>query len=1365
MLDQAPRNNEQRPAGDASAGRPSFELLESLRRLLLTASGSLGLQSVVVDARWNDGAYEVAAAVGADHLLGQVSTAETWRTLLREEHRVSGSYLVPLDHVHRVAPARQLEASDIPEPLATGTSGAWSSDHLLVVPLADRHGKNLGYFSAGGPINDETPVRELVRDLETFARQAAMSLEHAAFLDELNDKVEHLNSLLSMSLDISKSLDPPRTFDSILRATMDLLAADFGTLFLVNRQGTHLELVAAIGIESDSSIRTTMRLGEGVAGLAASSGQPVILQNTEGSEHGGEERILRAIRCHGARSMIHVPIMLDGHVAGAMEMLYERAHAVPDGAVELLSPIAAQAAVAIRNAQLFEDTRSYTSRLRVIQAIASRLNRINDLRSIGEVIAQELRSVIDYHACRVYVVEGNRLLPIALHGSLGEYANERLEEFVLDVGQGATGWVAQHGEPLNLDDAERDPRSEHIPGTEYIDESMLVAPMKYEEQVIGVITLSKLGLGQFTEPDFTLMTTLADQAATAVQNANLFKRIQAEAEALRRSEQRRQLVSLATNDVIWDWNLLTDELEWGGAVQAVFGYTRDDPSDISWWDERIHPEDRVRVISGTQAVIRDGGNVWSDEYRFRRGDGTYGTVIDRGYVVRDEEGRAVRMIGSMMDITERKQVYDQLVESERRFATLLSNTPALVYTCLHEPGWPLLFVSGYAEELTGYSPEELVVGGTVSYGGLILEEDRQRVWEDVQEAVARQERYRLQYRIKRKDGRVRIVEEYGQEGRDASGRVALEGIILDITEREEAQARLAEAETRYRTLVERMPAVTFILADDDVWSALYMSPQVETMLGYAPDEWVADRMFRLNVLHPDDRQSVLIANREAARTGNPFKMEYRVIAADGRVVWVRDESVLVRGEDGHALYWQGVYLDITARKELEKQLEHQAFHDTLTGLPNRALFVDRLEHALARSERGTGGIAVLFLDLDRFKYVNDSLGHEVGDQLLVVVGKFLQGCVRPGDTVARLGGDEFTILLEDVERPDDAVCIAERITEGLRTPFTLKQHELYITTSIGIVFSSPERNRTSDLLRSADMAMYRAKSRGRARYEVFDISMTSLAVQQLETDNDLRRAIERDEFRILYQPYVELGTGRIVAMEALVRWEHPQRGVLLPQDFIPLAEETGLVAPIGRWVLEEACRQGRLWQRTRPDDPSARVSVNLSAKQFGQAGIVRDVADALQRTDLAADNLYLEITESTAMGDAAGTSATLRELKSLGVHLVIDDFGTGYSSLSYLKRFPVDALKIDKSFVDGLGEDEEDTAIVRAVITLAKALGIEVVAEGVETAQQVAHLWAMGCTMGQGSYFSEPLPGDAATALIARGAMFSDRWSGDFSAP
>ncbi len=482
------------------------------------------------------------------------------------------------------------------------------------------------------------------------------------------------------------------------------------------------------------------------------------------------------------------------------------------------------------------------------------------------------------------------------------------------------------------------------------------------------------------------------------------------------------------------------------------------------------------------------------------------------------------------------------------------------------------------------------------------------------------------------------------------------------------------------------------------------------------------------------------------------------------MVWVRDESVLVRGEDGHALYWQGVYLDITARKELEKQLEHQAFHDTLTGLPNRALFLDRLEHALARSERSTSGIAVLFLDLDRFKYVNDSLGHEVGDQLLVAVGSLLQGCVRPGDTVARLGGDEFTILLEDVERPDEAVYIAERITAGLRAPFTLGRHELYITTSIGIVFSSPERNRMSDLLRSADMAMYRAKSHGRARYEVFDTSMTSLAVQQLETDNDLRRAIEREEFRVLYQPHVELQTGRIVAMEALVRWEHPQRGTLLPQDFIPMAEEIGLVVPIGRWVLEEACRQGRTWQRTRPSDPSARVSVNLSAKQFGQAGIVSDVAEALQRTGLAADNLCLEITESTAMEDAESTSATLRELKALGVHLVIDDFGTGYSSLSYLKRFPVDTLKIDKSFVDGLGEDEEDTAIVRAVITLAKSLGIDVVAEGVQTAQQAVLLRAMGCAVGQGSYFSEPLSGDAAAALLERGMLFMDEGSADLTA-
>ncbi len=435
-------------------------------------------------------------------------------------------------------------------------------------------------------------------------------------------------------------------------------------------------------------------------------------------------------------------------------------------------------------------------------------------------------------------------------------------------------------------------------------------------------------------------------------------------------------------------------------------------------------------------------------------------------------------------------------------------------------------------------------------------------------------------------------------------------------------------------------------------------------------------------------------------------------------------------------------------QEQTRELAHQAFHDSLTGLPNRVLLLDRLEHALARATRHRNRNAVLFLDLDGFKVVNDSLGHHVGDQLLVAVAERLRVYSRPGDTVARLGGDEFAFLLEDIADQSDAVRVAERITDALRASFAVSGREVHATASVGIVISGAGGDDPARLLRDADVAMYRAKAKGKARYEVFDARMGADALRRLEAEADLRQAIERREFRVYYQPRVEIVSGHIVGMEALVRWDHPRRGLLSPAEFIPLAEETGLILPIGRRVLAEACGQARAWRDRYPGDPRLLMSVNLSVRQFQHPDLVEEITQVLRETGLAAGSLKLEITESVLMEDAAANTIMLRRLEALGVRLEIDDFGTGYSSLGYLKRFPVDVLKIDRSFVAGLGRDPEDTAIVQAMISLAHTLGLAVTAEGVETTDQLACLRDMGCELGQGYLFSEPLPSAAVGALL-----------------
>jgi diguanylate cyclase (GGDEF)-like protein/PAS domain S-box-containing protein len=559
-----------------------------------------------------------------------------------------------------------------------------------------------------------------------------------------------------------------------------------------------------------------------------------------------------------------------------------------------------------------------------------------------------------------------------------------------------------------------------------------------------------------------------------------------------------------------------------------------------------------------------------------------------------------------------------------------------------------------------------------------------------------------------------------------------------------------KSEERFRSLIQNSSDVIMVLGTDGV--PTYVSPSVQRVLGYAPERSIGRNVFEPPIVHPDDVEKVrqvfawLVESPSAATT-----LDCRLRHADGR--WIHVEAI------GKNLLYdpsiEGVvvnYRDVTERKSFEERLRHQAFHDPLTDLPNRALFMDRLGHALTRMERREGSVAVLFLDLDNFKLVNDSLGHEAGDKLLVSVAQRLQASLRAEDTAARLGGDEFTVLLEDISDASSAVRVADQITRVLEAPFEVEGREVFINTSIGIALNTSASERPTDLLRNADVALYRAKASGKATWEVFDPAMNILSLERLELEADLRRAIERREFMVYYQPQQELQTGRTYGWEALVRWWHPERGLVSPAAFLPVAEESGLINQIGYLVLEEACRQAKEWQERHhpPADSPLKMSVNISARQFQRPDeLVREVVRVLEETGLAPSSLVLEITESMIMGDAEHNVEVLRKLKDLGVQIAIDDFGTGYSNLQYLKRFPVDMLKVDKSFVQGLEENPEETAIAEAVISLSRALGLGTVAEGIETTEQLNYLRKLGCELGQGYYFSEPLPADKASALLS----------------
>jgi diguanylate cyclase (GGDEF)-like protein/PAS domain S-box-containing protein len=600
------------------------------------------------------------------------------------------------------------------------------------------------------------------------------------------------------------------------------------------------------------------------------------------------------------------------------------------------------------------------------------------------------------------------------------------------------------------------------------------------------------------------------------------------------------------------------------------------------------------------------------------------------------------------------------------------------------------------------------------------------------------------------------------QGQTATLASTNELLQAEIAERKQAEDSLRESEARYRNLIETSPdAITFV---DLKGMIMFCNRQAAVLHGYASAEEMAG-LNAFQLVAPEDSQRAMQDMQEVFQTGTLKSQEYTLLRKDGSRFPAEINGSSVLDAEGRPKGLVSIERDITDRKAFEGQLEHQAFHDALTSLPNRTLFMDRLDHALVRARRGRGFVAVLFLDLDNFKVINDSLGHKVGDQLLVSVSQRLQGCVRPEDTVARLGGDEFTILLEDTAGPEDVRLVAERVQEQLRAPIllgghdvlrttSLEGHELFVTTSMGIAMQTSPHEHPDDLLRNADIAMYEAKRRGKARYALFEPRMKNRASEHLRIETELRHALEREEFRVYYQPIVSLDTGRISGVEALLRWAHPERGLVPPLEFIPLAEETGLIVPIGQFVLETACRQVREWQElyssygSQSEGKSLSVSVNLSVRQFAHPELVEDIARALQHTGLDPHCLKLEITESIGVEDISATITTLNRLKAMGIELALDDFGTGYSALSYLKRFPFSTLKLDRSFVAGLGEDTEDTAIVHAVIAFAKALGLSVTAEGIETAEQLAALRTLSCDDGQGYFFAKPQPSEAIDGLL-----------------
>jgi diguanylate cyclase (GGDEF)-like protein/PAS domain S-box-containing protein len=603
---------------------------------------------------------------------------------------------------------------------------------------------------------------------------------------------------------------------------------------------------------------------------------------------------------------------------------------------------------------------------------------------------------------------------------------------------------------------------------------------------------------------------------------------------------------------------------------------------------------------------------------------------------------------------------------------------------------------------------------------------------------------------------------------DLAGRTVLLESLVDISEQKAAQEALRISEQRYAMAAQG--------ANDGLWDwdltvhEVYYSNRWKGMLGHDEQEVgsSADEWFRR--VHPDDLLRVKTdLDRHLQGVTSHLETEARMRHKDGSYRWMLIRGEAVRDASGTPLRIAGSQTDITERKQVEEELRRGAFYDSLTGLANRALFVDRLERCMTRAQRQTDYMfSVLFLDLDRFKVVNDSLGHQMGDRLLVAVAERLRTCLRSTDTVsmrsegphtvARLGGDEFTILLDEISSEEDTVRIAERIRTALSRPFEVDGQEVYTAVSIGIATYDGASTSAQELLRDADTALYRAKAGGRGRYEVFDKTMHTQAVSRLTLERDLRHAVEQEQFVVHFQPIVRLSTGKLTGFEALVRWEHPVRGLISPAEFIPVAEEMGLVVPIGWHVLREATRQVKAWQDHYRCDPPLTVAVNLSSLQIRQADLVERVLEVLKETGLPPTSLELEITESALLQNDGHTLRVLSELKDAGIRLHMDDFGTGYSSLSYLTHFPIDVVKIDRSFITSLDTDAKHAELVNAILTMAQAMGMSVIAEGIESESQLDRLRELSCGYGQGFFFSKPV--DAASVEELLRATAPRAWAG-----
>ncbi len=1133
-------------------------------------------------------------------------------------------------------------------------------------------------------------IKGLIGISRDITEQKRLQIEKQQLIEQLRQEKEDLLALTKITANAISTLNLDELLNVLLSRVVELMQADTAVILL--KSGNELIMRASIGVASEVEGIFAVPIGRGFAGTIGETMEHLYIEDAQASSLPKDPLIKQL----GIRTMLGVPLKRDNRLIGVLHVDWLSIHHFNERELHLLEITAERCSIAILNSQLFEETKHLQERLQW------QIERM----PIGYILTDKKFCFVEWN------LSAERIFGFTKAEVIGKYCD-------LIIPLSARPYVREICQRLERGDMTAHGLNENITkdGRSIICEWFNTPLKDANGEIIGFQSMVQ----------------------------DITDRQRAEA-ALLDSQQRYAMAVNAGKVGVWDWNLQTNEIYIDPSLKGMLGYENwEIINHIDSWTQLIHPDDRSEVMALAQLHLEGFTSEYKIEHRMLHKDGSCRWFLACGVAIRDGNGNCIRMMGTDTDITERKQAEEELRESEKRYRTLFQNNPHPMWVFDLET-LAFLDVNDAAIRHYGYSRDEFL-GMTIR--DIRPPEDIPVLLENISQASAGVTLAGV-WRHRKKDGTI-IYVEISSHTLLFSGRNAEVVLANNVTERLLAEQALRESESRYHSLAKVSPVGIF--RTDEEGNVLYVNERWCTMSGLTQGQALEEGWSA--ALYVEDRERVLAQWHKAVEEKQPFQLEYRYQRPDGVITWVFTQTIAEIGKSGELLGYVGTITDITQRKQDEELLQYYAFHDPLTGLPNRTLFLERTRQAIASAKNGEIGLfAVLLLDLDRFQMVKSSLGHSVADGLLFTTAERILSCLDVTDIAARVGLDEFAILLTNLNEINDANRIAEQIYQTLSIPFALNNHEVFITASIGIAMSSIGYERSEDLLRAADMARNHVKSTNKGGYALFEPEWHAIAVQRLLLETDLRRAIEREELRVYYQPIVSLKTGKIIGFEALVRWQHPTRGLVSPAEFIPLAEETGLIVLIDRWVLQEACHQIALWQKAFPDRKPLTISVNLSGYQLSQIGLIERIDQIIQESGIERESLKLEITETTLLGNHTSETALLEQLKALGIQLSIDDFGTGYSSLARLHQLPIDTLKIDRSFVNKIEVNPESTEIIRTIVSLAHILNMDVIAEGVETAEQLMQLKNLQCEGGQGYFISRPVDKDAAENLLRENLQF-----------